>query len=43
MKLRTNRRGSTRHDNTAIVANNCNNLIVAVLASSWGTSDCRTN
>jgi hypothetical protein len=43
MKLRTNRRGNTRHDNTAIIANNCNNLFVAILAAGFASSDCRTN
>jgi hypothetical protein len=42
-KKSKSRGGSSSHDNTAIVANNCNNLIVAILASASGRQYCRTN
>jgi hypothetical protein len=40
---RSQRTGSSRHDNVAILSNNCNNIVIAVLATGWGVQDCRTN
>jgi hypothetical protein len=37
------KRKSGGHDNVAILSNNCNNIVVAVLAKAYGVQNCRTN
>jgi hypothetical protein len=43
VRTKKSRGSGSSHDNTGIVANNCNNLVVAILAIASGRQYCRTN